>query len=508
MKRSLALFLAVIILMCSALSACKSSEEKPADDTTKKVEETTDKKDDTTEEETTAEEKTTAPETTAAETQPETTAAETTSASASDPAPDGTGSTSGSSSGGSSIIGGYEGGSSGGSSNVSGGQTNNSSQAWDIVVPVLSDAKDAYPATVVTKSGKKLVHTYSDRAVGYEDNSTTLSYMPMLSTTAYHDPNAAYNAGKVLLKDIKPGFVSYSVIVGYDGYMFYEDTIDDFTGQGFLHDEIYNRTVNMLRERNNWAEKNGKKFYFVIAPNKNTVYPDYMPEGYTMASYRRYDQFVSLVNSAGLTAVDLRSTMSAAVKADPERNLYYKYDTHWNNHAGYLAYQTTMNMIKKDFPNVIIHDKSEYQINYCESYMKDQAYYLGYYDHFKEYGPVYTLKSGKTANLTWYLPKENGGQFAFAYEATSGPNKGFNDGLYRLQYTNSNNTSCPNLYVMRDSYSIAMIPFLKDSFYMSTYNWTFVFSEAEILESKADAILVIVAERNLSNYVNHRAVAD
>ena len=74
----------------------------------------------------------------------------------------------------------------------------------------------------------------------------------------------------------------------------------------------------------------------MIAPNKNTVYPDYMPEGYTMASYRRYDQFMELLQSAGITAIDLRGAMAAAVQEVPERNLYYKYDTHWNNHAGYL----------------------------------------------------------------------------------------------------------------------------------------------------------------------------
>lgn len=511
MKKPLALILAALILSGSMLSSC-FNEDTPSDtdqieETTapeKEDEETTDDVDDDTTAEEVTDADTTAPVTTKV---PETsnTTAQTTAQQTQEQNQGQSGSGSG---GGSLALGGsaQQGGSSSQSGQSQSSQNSGGTNGWDIVVPKAASTKDAYPAVLITKSGKKLVHTYSDRAVGSEDNSQNLSYMPMLGS--HGDPNEKYNNHRVLLKDLKPGLVSDGVIVGYDGYMFYNDTLADFSGQGFLHGEIYDRTVKMLKERNKWAEDHGKKFYFVIAPNKNTVYPDYMPDGYSIASYRRYDQFVEILRSAGITAVDLRDTMKAAVNATPERNLYYKYDTHWNNHAGFLAYQTTMNMIRKDFPNAVLHQKSDYQINYCETYMKDQAYYLGYYDYFKDYGPVYTLKNGKSATLTRYTPKDAWGQFAFAYECTSGPNKGFSDKLYELQYTNDSLTSAPNAYVMRDSYSIAMIPFLKDSFHSSTYNWTFDFSTNEIEKAKADIILVIVAERNLKSYVNAVPVKD
>ena len=353
-------------------------------------------------------------------------------------------------------------------------------------------------------SGKNLVHTYSDRAAEWEDNSETVPYMLMKSPYVTSEPGASYNTPKILLADIKPGAVCEGVVVGYDDYMFYQDTINDFIGSGFLSQTLYDRAVQMLRDRNNWANSHGMKFYFVIAPNKNTVYPDYMPEGYTMASYRRYDQFVALLREAGITAVDLRGAMSAALAANPEKNLYYKYDTHWNNHAGYVAYAELMRTIRADYPNAVFHDKSEYQINYCETYMKDLAYYLGYYDRFVDYGPVYTLKSGMTARLVNYIPKDAWGQFVFANTSSDG----YSDKLYYFQYRNDYNSSAPNIYVMRDSYSIALVPFLKDSFYNSTYNWTFSFSENDILKSGADIVLVVAAERNLRNYVNNKSVAD
>ncbi len=487
MRKLLSILVLLLTVAMLCLTAC--NDDKKGKDTTKS-EETTEE---TTEEETTEEETTEPEEET---TEEETTEEETTEAAA-DTTPTG-GADTGWSSGGGELSGGgaLSGGgnlqSSGGYSSSGGGFTGNG-----------GGGGSAGP--VQTPTGKVLIHTYSDRSATWdEDNSATVPYMPLMSETVFPSEYELYNSPRLFLKDIKPGTVCENVIVGYDDYMFYEDTIPDFTGSGFLTDTVYNRAKRTLIERNNWAESHGKKLYFVIAPNKNTVYPDYMPEGYTMASYRRYDQFMELLQSAGITAVDLRGAMAAAVQEVPERNLYYKYDTHWNNHAGYFAYRAAMDMIKADFPNVVIHDKSEYQINYCETYMKDLAYYLGYYSRLKDYGPVYTLKSGRTAHLINYTPKAGWGQFAFAYEAQDG----YSDRLYYYQYQNDYNQNAPNAYIMRDSYSIAMVPFLKDSFHKSTYNWTFDFSESDILNSDADVIIVIVAERNLRNYVNGKAVLD
>ncbi len=366
----------------------------------------------------------------------------------------------------------------------------------DTVVPV---------ELITTNSGRLLIHTISDRTTNRtDDNSTTLAFMPIKDPNAKVDMNAEQNRQKVNLASVRPGAIYNGVLVGYDNYLFYKDTLNDFEGNGVLATSLYNKAVADLKERNEWVEANGMKFYFVIAPNKNTVYHEYMPETYTLASYRRYDQFVELLSEAGITAVDLRETMANAVKANPQENLYYKYDTHWNNHAGYHAYRTAMDLIDEDFPNVVIHDRSEYQINYTETYMKDLCWYTGNYDRVTDYGPVYTLKTGQSARLAWKSDAVKYGQYQFSYIDS----QGYSDRLVYFQYINDSNVNAPNIYVMRDSYSIALVPFMKDSFYKSTYNWTWSFSKEDILNSEADVVMVVVAERNLRNYVNNKAVSD
>ena len=506
-KLFLLLTVAILVLSCMLVS-CGNDSKKPDDTTKDKVTDTskdkeTTKKEETTEVDTTVED-TTAPDTTA-----DTTAAITTQTPPSTTAPVVTTPvTDGNSSGGGGLgISGTGGGSGSGSTTPPVGGT----ASGDVPVPQKASTKDAFATYITTKSGKKLIHTYSDRAIDAgEDNSTTYTFIPFLSTTTFPKADGEYNNASAMIKDIRPGLIWNHVMVGYDGYMFYEDTKEDFLGTSVLNGSVYNKAKTMLESSQRWAQQHGMKFYIVIAPNKNTVYPDYMPDGYSIASYRRYDQFVKLINDAGITAVDLRGAMAQYVQASPQKNLYYKYDTHWNNHAGFIAYQETMKMIKKDFPNAVIHQKSEYQINYAETYMKDQAYYLGQYSYYKDYGPIYTLKSEKTAKLVDYDPVQGWGQFAFAYEVTSGNNKGFSDKLKWLQYRNDYNKDAPNAYILRDSYSIAMIPFFKDSFHLSTYNWTWSLDRCkdEILQYDTDVIIAIIAERNLKNYVNQKEVTD
>ena len=104
--------------------------------------------------------------------------------------------------------------------------------------------------------------------------------------------------------------------------------------------------------------------------------------------------------------------------------------------------------------------------------------------------------------------KAVGGSKRYQYQFSYIDSQGYTDRLVYFQYINDSNVNAPNIYVMRDSYSIALVPFMKDSFYKSTYNWTWSFSKEDILNSEADVVMVVVAERNLRNYVNNKAVSD
>lgn len=352
-------------------------------------------------------------------------------------------------------------------------------------------------------------HVYANAPAGYEDNSTTLAFMPLKAEGAT-DPYGSYNKPRVIPEKMYPGQyiqgnAAYSTsLVGYDGFIFCGDSFSDYDGTSLYSSARIPSIKKMMTDRLNYFKSRNIDLYVLIVPNKNTIYHDYMPEGYTMGSYRRFDQVVSILRECGITVVDARESLSAAKAKYPARALYYKTDTHWNNHGAYEAYIQLMNVIKKDHPNVVIHTRDEYQINYCETFMKDQAFNLGIYDATSEIGPVYTLKSGKTARLSNYTPRNPWGQFQFCYQW---PN-GYSDRLYYYQWTNDYNIDAPSMYMIRDSYSIALNGFLKDSFYQSTFDWTFNMSKRAVTRANAEIVIIEACEKNIADVFNHAAFID
>ena len=135
--------------------------------------------------------------------------------------------------------------------------------------------------------------------------------------------------------------------------------------------------------------------------------------------------------------------------------------------------------------------------------MKDMMYYLGHYDRYKDNGPVYTLKSGLTATLTDSRSDGLWGQFRFCSRWSDG----YNDSLKYLDYTNIYNSDAPSVYVLRDSFAVSLVHFIKDSFNRSVFNWTYDFNREEIEKADPDIVIIELVEKNLGEMINSRTFA-
>ncbi len=332
---------------------------------------------------------------------------------------------------------------------------------------------------------------------------TSLKVIPLRIPDEEPDWNADYNKPKVEFDQIVPGLVAQNVYVGNDGWMFYGATIDDYTGNYRYGDTRLKNIAKKFEERLEFCKENGIKLYFVVTPNKNSVYPEHMAtEGVEMADVRGIDVVLDyLKENTEVPIIDCRDGLFAAKEARPEENLYYKLDTHWNNHGGFAAYSQIMDVISKDFPNAVIHTRDEYQIDYFDSYMKDEAYYLGWYDTITEEGPVYTLKSGDTAMMTDRRDSGPYGEFIHAYIHENG----YRDKTDYCAFENTAIADAPSVYVIRDSFGIALVPFIKESFSESTFSWTLGFDKNDILEKKPDIVIMQVVERSLTDFFNQKS---
>ena len=67
------------------------------------------------------------------------------------------------------------------------------------------------------------------------------------------------------------------MILGSDGWLYFSDTLPDYMGQGMSDAEL-RYLANDLALMQEYIESQGKQFAFTIAPNKNSIYPEHMPD--------------------------------------------------------------------------------------------------------------------------------------------------------------------------------------------------------------------------------------
>ena len=122
------------------------------------------------------------------------------------------------------------------------------------------------------------------------------------------------------------------VILGRDGWLYYDSTMDNYTGQNLLTErELFSAATN-LELMANYCREQGKQFLFVIAPNKNALYPENMPDTGISAPRKDAENLHKALSSRQVAYVDLFALFDAQEEA-----LYFAHDSHWNSKGAALA---------------------------------------------------------------------------------------------------------------------------------------------------------------------------
>ena len=115
------------------------------------------------------------------------------------------------------------------------------------------------------------------------------------------------------------------VILGSDDWLYYAQTLDDYTGAAMMTTrELYSSAVN-LRLMQEYCRTRGMKFLFTIAPNKNSIYADNMPNFGAVADIHDAQRLLRLLEENGVSSVDLFEIFSGQ-----DEVLYFTHDSHWN----------------------------------------------------------------------------------------------------------------------------------------------------------------------------------
>jgi hypothetical protein len=216
----------------------------------------------------------------------------------------------------------------------------------------------------------------------------------------------------------------------------------------------------------------------VIPPNKNTIYPEYIPEEIpVLGDESRLEQFLSYMSEHGRTPIlDLRPVLMEGKKT---QQVYYATDTHWNDYGAFLAYQEMMKSLSAAYPAIQPHSFSDFEVNVSDPKPLDL-----------------TRNMGATI---WREPKIS---LLPRFETRARYKEVHVEGR-KITYAFTGDDSLPNAVIYHDSFFFRMIPLLSEHFnravYIPNYLNRTLWSLSWVDEEDADVVIVEFTERYLAD---------
>jgi alginate O-acetyltransferase complex protein AlgJ len=240
--------------------------------------------------------------------------------------------------------------------------------------------------------------------------------------------------------------------------------------------------AKMLQSRHDLLAQHNIKYVFVIAPEKGTIYPEYLPAGwYRRPGKTRLDQLQEyLQKNSNIDFVDAKSIL--LTKKSKGQLIYHTKDTHWNSVGGFTVSQEILKRVSAYLPLVQPFSPQDYRV-VPGPFKGDLTKMLGLGPELTETCPTVEM----IRKLTSYIKYDaklpfiaNCQEPAFAME--------------------QEDTRLPRAFMLRDSFAGYLWPFIAERFHFAEFQWTHQFIPKLILGEKPDVVIDEIAERHLYDY--------
>ena len=146
---------------------------------------------------------------------------------------------------------------------------------------------------------------------------------------------------------------SPKVLLGQEGFLYYaaEESVDYFRGTRPFTDADLARWRDDLVRRQKWLADRGIRYLVVVAPNKETIYPEHMPPAIRpLRDESRLDQLLrDMRANSSVEILDLRPGLR---EAKATQRVYHATDTHWNDAGAMVASRRILEKAATWFPGI------------------------------------------------------------------------------------------------------------------------------------------------------------
>lgn len=270
------------------------------------------------------------------------------------------------------------------------------------------------------------------------------------------------------------------VLEGIDGWLYYtgNTTVDDYRGVNPFTPDQLEQWQLMLEGKRDFLKLQGIEYLFVVAPNKSSIYPEYLPAWVKKVSEGTpLDQLVAyLKENSEVEILDLRHHLM--VEKSRGFILYTPTDTHWNQLGAFVAYREIMAQTGQLLNQSTALSLENVKVEYAKEGGGDLAKILGIQEDVVEELPTLT-------------PLIRHAQEVYKI-----------DGLPRETLMQSQMIDRPRVVMFGDSFSSALIPYISEDFSYARYilaPWTKETPiENIVIESKPDIVIEERVERLLN----------
>ena len=144
------------------------------------------------------------------------------------------------------------------------------------------------------------------------------------------------------------------VLFGRDGWLYYTGSQAQLLSfrPPLTREQLEALNRNVVQAGRYFSEQS-VRFVFVVAPDKQAIYPEYLPEPQrTWQEKPAYARFLRYArrHGAGEFMVDLHEPLRRAKR--PDWRVFHYMDTHWNAHGAYTGYRAIVEHLRTTHPQV------------------------------------------------------------------------------------------------------------------------------------------------------------
>lgn len=262
------------------------------------------------------------------------------------------------------------------------------------------------------------------------------------------------------------------VLIGNDRWLFYsaEQTIDRFQTGNVLDNKELSAIAQLLQDEQKKLEDQGIQFVVLVAPNKETIYPEQMPRRIQQAKGpSTLDSFLEAMKQTTVTVIDPRSAIQAKAQ---QQKVYTQTDTHWTDVGAEIAFDLVQASIGHQVSSALEFTDTE----------------------FSEGDLAKLISLG--GRLHEYIPQAVRAQDAYHMDVST-------RNEVDIRESTALGKDERKILVFRDSFGEKLIPFFATSYTRATFEREY-FDDELISEIHPDIVVLQIVERNIPRLVNGR----